>query len=54
VSFTVAEKLAGKDKVAPFVEKPRGEPTLVPSSDKRPPMAPVFDAIDVDVLKMLG
>ena len=36
------QKLLGKSRfeelLAPYIEKPKGKPTLVPESDKRPAM----------------
>lgn len=45
VSFTVVEKLAGKEWVEQYVEKPKGAATLAPVTDKRPAL-PVMTAID--------
>jgi hypothetical protein len=41
-TLTALEKLVGKKKLADIladvIDKPAGKPTLVPESDKRPPM----------------
>lgn len=54
VSFTVVEKLVGKDKVEELVEKPEGEPVLAPASDKRPALGPALPALDEGLEAMLG
>lgn len=47
LSLTDLEKIVGKRRFAelsaPFVEKPQGAPTLVPVSDKRPPLENITD-----------
>jgi hypothetical protein len=40
-----AEKLVGKEKVAPFIHTPTGEPTLVRSSDRRPALPADFQVL---------
>ena len=42
ITITEMEKLMGKktftEVIGPYVEKPKGKPTLVPASDKRNPI----------------
>jgi hypothetical protein len=47
ISFTQAEKIAGKEKIAPFIETPRGDVVLAPMSDKRPAIGPQFEAVEM-------
>ncbi|WP_311777482.1 DUF2800 domain-containing protein [Trueperella abortisuis] len=50
IGITAMEKLMGrstfKDVLGPLVVKPEGKPTLVPESDKRPPLERVSAATD--------
>jgi hypothetical protein len=41
-----AEKLVGKEKVAPFIHTPVGEATLVRQSDRRPALPPDFKVLE--------
>ena len=40
-----AEKLVGKEKVAPFIHTPTGEATLVRQSDRRPALPADFQVL---------
>lgn len=50
LGITAMTKLLGKNKfedlLGGFIEKPKGKPTLVPMSDKRPALSKVADAAD--------
>lgn len=52
-SITDLEKLVGKKQFTSlcgdFIEKPTGKPTLVPESDKRAPINPLDDFVDINI-----
>ena len=50
-TLTDLERLVGKKKFnelcGAYIEKPQGKPTLVPESDKRPPLSAADDFRDL-------